>query len=291
MIVIPEISPNIVVFSIFGVEFALRWYAMAYIFGILIAWGLARATLKRPILWPKKTAPLTPANWEDLLTYLVIGVVVGGRLGYVILYQPSYYLQNPLDIVQVWQGGMAFHGGFLGVVAAAFIYCRKYNLPLLGTADLLALCTPAGLFLGRCANFINAELWGRPTEMPWGVAFAGAAAQACDQIGGLCARHPSQLYEALLEGLFLGLALLWLAYRRGALRQPGKITSIFCIGYGLSRFVVEFFRQPDSQFVSSESPIGLAFQVGGIGLTMGQLLSLPMIIIGVVLWYKVQQDD
>lgn len=291
MIVIPEISPNIVAFSIFGVEFALRWYAMAYIFGILIAWGLARATLKRPTLWPKKTAPLTPANWEDLLTYLVIGVVVGGRLGYVILYQPSYYLQNPLDIVQVWQGGMAFHGGFLGVVAAAFIYCRKYNLPLLGTADLLALCTPAGLFLGRCANFINAELWGRPTEMPWGVAFAGAAAQSCDQIGGLCARHPSQLYEALLEGLLLGLALLWLAYKRGALRQPGKITSIFCIGYGLSRFVVEFFRQPDSQFVSSESPIGLAFQVGGIGLTMGQLLSLPMIIIGVLLWYKVQQDD
>jgi phosphatidylglycerol:prolipoprotein diacylglycerol transferase len=232
---------------------------------------------------------MTPPQWEDMITWIIIGVIIGGRLGYVLFYQPAYFAQNPGSIIQVWQGGMAFHGGFLGVVTAVFIYCKRHGLPLASTADLLALCSPAGLLLGRCANFINAELWGRPTDLPWGVAFPGIAAQDCGQLEGLCARHPSQLYEALLEGLILGLVLLWMAYRQGGLKLPGWITGLFFVGYGLSRFIVEFFRQPDAQFVTLENPVGLAWHIGSIGLTMGQLLSLPMIAVGVFLCLKARR--
>ena len=280
MVLFPEISPNIFSISLFGIDFALRWYAMAYIVGILIAWKLALISLNKTLLWPTETAPMTPEQWEDLTTWLVLAVIVGGRLGFVVFYQPAYYLQNPISILQVWQGGMAFHGGFLGVVTAVIVYSRRHALHLLGVADLLALCTPAGLFLGRCANFINAELWGRPTDVPWGVAFPGEAAQSCGQIEGLCARHPSQLYEAVLEGLILGALLIWQAYRRGALQRPGQITGLFIAGYGVSRFIVEFFRQPDAQFVTMDNPLGLIWQINGLGVTMGQSLSLPMIAVG-----------
>jgi phosphatidylglycerol:prolipoprotein diacylglycerol transferase len=242
MIIFPDISPNIFSITILGIEFALRWYAMAYIAGILIGWRLALISLQKPALWPDKGAPMTPPQWEDMITWIIIGVIIGGRLGYVLFYQPAYFAQNPGSIIQVWQGGMAFHGGFLGVVTSVFIYCKRHGLPLASTADLLALCSPAGLLLGRCANFINAELWGRPTDLPWGVAFPGIAAQDCGQLEGLCARHPSQLYEALLEGLILGLVLLWMAYRQGGLKLPGWITGLFFVGYGLSRFIVEFFH-------------------------------------------------
>ena len=289
MILFPDISPNIFSITILGIEFALRWYAMAYIAGILIGWRLALISLQKPALWPDKGAPMTPPQWEDMITWIIIGVIIGGRLGYVLFYQPAYFAQNPGSIIQVWQGGMAFHGGFLGVVTAVFIYCKRHGLALASTADLLALCSPAGLLLGRCANFINAELWGRPTDLPWGVAFPGIAAQDCGQLEGLCARHPSQLYEALLEGLILGLVLLWMAYRQGGLKLPGWITGLFFVGYGLSRFIVEFFRQPDAQFVTLENPVGLAWHIGSIGLTMGQLLSLPMIAVGVFLCLKARR--
>jgi len=289
MIIFPDISPNIFSITILGIEFALRWYAMAYIAGILIGWRLALISLQKPALWPDKGAPMTPPQWEDMITWIIIGVIIGGRLGYVLFYQPAYFAQNPGSIIQVWQGGMAFHGGFLGVVTAVFIYCKRHGLHLASTADLLALCSPAGLLLGRCANFINAELWGRPTDLPWGVAFPGIAAQDCGQLEGLCARHPSQLYEALLEGLILGLVLLWMAYRQGGLKLPGWITGLFFVGYGLSRFIVEFFRQPDAQFVTLENPVGLAWHIGSIGLTMGQLLSLPMIAVGVFLCLKARR--
>ena len=289
MILFPDISPNIFSITVFGLELALRWYAMAYIAGILIGWRLALVSLQRPALWPDSGAPMTPPKWEDLITWIIIGVIIGGRLGYVLFYQPAYFAQNPGSILQVWQGGMAFHGGFLGVVTAVFIYCNRHGLPLASTADLLALSSPAGLLLGRSANFINAELWGRPTDLPWGVAFPGNAAQACGQLEGLCARHPSQLYEALLEGLVLGLVLLWLAYRRGGLKLPGWITGLFFAGYGISRFIVEFFRQPDVQFVTLENPVGLAWHIGGIGLTMGQVLSLPMIAVGVFLCLRARR--
>ena len=281
----PNVSPELFTIPIFGMEFALRWYALAYIAGILIGWRIAVAAVKRATLWAGDTPPMRPEQVEELLTWVILGVILGGRLGFVLFYQPSYYFANPLEIIAVWQGGMAFHGGLIGVILAALIYCMKEGLPLRPTADMMALATPPGLLLGRISNFINAELWGRPTDLPWGVQFPGQAAQSCGQaLGELCARHPSQLYEALLEGLLLGAVLLWLAFRKGALKVPGRIVGLFIGGYGIARFLVEFVRQPDAQFVSEGNPLGLAWHIGGYGLTMGQILSVPMILIGVYLW-------
>ncbi len=279
----PDISPEIVSIDLFGMTFALRWYALAYIAGLLIGWRLVLRAINTPRLW-SGPAPLTAEQLDRLLTWIILGVVLGGRLGFVLFYQPGYYLSHPGQILRVWEGGMSFHGGFLGVVVAAALFCRREGIPLLPMADLLALAAPPGLLLGRIANFINAELWGRPTAMPWGVAFPGEAAQACATAAAPCIRHPSQLYEAGLEGLLLGLLLLWLAFRaRSAFRRPGLIAGTFFAGYGLARFIVEFFRQPDAQFVSPDNPLGLYVQVGGWGLTAGQLLSLPMILAG--LWF------
>lgn len=279
----PDLSPELFSISLFGMELALRWYALAYIAGILIAWRMGVMALKRAALWSQQTPPMKPEQLEDLLTWIIIGVILGGRLGFVLFYQPSYYLSHPADILKVWQGGMAFHGGLLGVVVASYFFARRNRIAVLPLADLIAHTVPPGLLLGRLANFTNAELWGRPSELPWAVIFPGAAAQDCPGIvPGLCARHPSQLYEAALEGLLLGAVLLWLAYRRGAFRKPGLITGVFLAGYGASRFFVEFFRQPDAQFISPGNPLGLAWHVGGYGLTMGQILSLPMIALG--LW-------
>lgn len=281
----PDISPELFSISIFGMEFALRWYALAYIAGILIGWRIAVSAVKRPALWRDDTPPMRAEQVEELLTWVIVGIILGGRLGFVLFYQPAYYFANPAEILAIWQGGMAFHGGLLGVIIAALIYCLRAGIPLRPAADMMALATPVGLFLGRIANFINAELWGRPTDLPWGVQFPGQAAQDCGQaIGEICARHPSQLYEALLEGLLLGAVLLWLAFRKGALKTPGKIVGLFIGGYGAARFFVEFFRQPDAQFVSPGNSLGLAWHVGGYGLTMGQILSIPMILIGIWLW-------
>ena len=283
----PDLSPELFSISLFGMEFALRWYALAYIVGILIAWRMAQSTLRRPALWLDKTPPIEPGQVEDLITWIILGVILGGRLGFVLFYQPTYYLSHPLEILMVWQGGMSFHGGLLGVVIAAFLFGRYHQIPLLSLADLVACTVAPGLLLGRLANFINAELWGRPSEVPWAVIFPGHAAQDCpDVIAGMCARHPSQLYEAALEGLILGAALIWLAYRRGAFHRPGLVMGVFLAGYGASRFFVEFFRQPDAQFVSLDNPLGLAWQAGAYGLTMGQILSLPMIALG--LWFALR---
>ena len=180
---------------------------------------------------------------------------------------------------------MAFHGGFLGVCLAVFIYCKFNSIPLWSGADLIAISAPPGLFFGRIANFINAELWGRPTDMPWGVIFPGERAQACHEVVGVCSRHPSQLYEALLEGLFL-FVILFLLGRKGALKRPGLITGLFAIFYAASRFLVEYFRVPDPQFFSSTNPYGFAIKFSDWGLTMGQALSLPMLLIGLVLIYN-----
>ena len=285
----PDIGTEIFAIDIGGFRFALRWYALAYIVGILIGWQLCVRTVKRPALWSTLGPPLDHKQIEDLLTWIILGVILGGRLGFVVFYQPQYYFQNPLEILMVWQGGMSFHGGFIGVVLAALIFCIRQQAPILSTADILALATPPGLFLGRLANFTNNELWGRPTDVPWAVIFPGEAAQACDGIAGLCARHPSQLYEALLEGLFLGGLLLVLAWRQGWLKRPGALTGVFLTGYGLSRAFVEFFRQPDRQFASQADPIGYALDIGNWGLTMGQVLSLPMIAAGLgLVWWSLR---
>ena len=191
----PDFSPELFSISLFGFDFALRWYALAYIAGILIAWRLGVAALRRPALWPGDTPPLTTQQLEDLLTWIILGVILGGRLGFVLFYQPAYYLANPAEILMVWQGGMSFHGGLLGVVIASWIYALRHNIPKLNLADLVAHAVPPGLLLGRLSNFINAELWGRPSDVPWAFVFPGPAAQNCPDVVGLCARHPSQLYE------------------------------------------------------------------------------------------------
>ncbi|MCL6283354.1 prolipoprotein diacylglyceryl transferase [Ruegeria sp. 2012CJ41-6] len=279
----PDLSPEIFTISLLGFDFPLRWYALAYIVGILIAWQLARMAIARPALWPGDNAPLDRTQLDDLITWIILGVILGGRLGFVLFYEPAYYLTHPQEILMVWQGGMSFHGGMLGVVMAAWIYALRQRIPVLTLGDLVAHTVPPGLFLGRLANFNNAELWGRSSDLPWAVIFPGGAAQSCPGVEGLCARHPSQLYEALLEGLVLGALLLWLAYRRGAFKRPGQIMGTFFAGYGLARFAVELLRQPDAQFISPGNPLGLAWHMGGYGLTMGQLLSLPMIALG--LWF------
>lgn len=283
LIPFPDIDPELFSVSLFGIELALRWYALAYIVGIVLGWRLVLRAVKRPALWPGERPVMSPAQVEDFLFWVILGVILGGRLGYVFFYQAGYYLSHPGEILQVWQGGMSFHGGALGVILAGFLYTARHSIARLSTADMVCLGLPPGLFLGRLANFINAELWGRPTDLPWGVAFPGEAAQFCPGVAGICARHPSQLYEALLEGLILGLLLVWLAWRRGGFKRPGLIAGTFFAGYGLARFAVEFVRQPDALFVSPANPLGLAWQAGGWGLTMGQILSLPMILVGLVL--------
>lgn len=282
MIPFPDISPNLFEIELFGTTFALRWYALAYIAGLMFGWWIVLRAVRSPRLWSGQP-PMTSEQVERLLTWIIVGVILGGRLGYVLFYDLPTYLADPLQIVRVWEGGMAFHGGFLGVVVAALWFGRRERIPLLSMGDLLAMATPVGLMLGRLANFVNAELWGRPTTLPWGVIFPGAAAQDCPGVVDLCARHPSQLYQAGLEGLLLAVLLLWLVFRAGALKRPGLVMGVFLIGYGLARFVVEFFRQPDAQFVREGNPIGWAVQLGDYGLTMGQLLSLPMIALG--LWF------
>jgi phosphatidylglycerol:prolipoprotein diacylglycerol transferase len=283
LIPFPDISPEIFSVSIFGFELALRWYALAYIVGIVLGWRLAVAAVRRPHLWRDNRPVMTPEQIEDLLTWVIIGVILGGRIGYVAFYQTGYYLDNPSEILAIWQGGMAFHGGLIGVVLAGFLYTWRHQISRLSAADVMALGVPPGLLLGRLANFINAELWGRPTDLPWGVVFPTEAAQFCPGVEGPCARHPSQLYEAGLEGLVLGGLLIWLVWRCDALKKPGLVAGAFFAGYGLARFVVELVRQPDAQFVSQGNPLGLAWQVSGWGLTMGQILSVPMVLIGLVL--------
>lgn len=279
----PDIGPEIFAIEIGGFSFALRWYAMAYIVGLILGWRLVVALMKRPALWPGDAAPMKPEQVEELLTWIILGVILGGRLGFVLFYQPAYYLANPLDILKVWQGGMAFHGGFLGVVVATWLFARKHAIFVPSLSDAIAMAAPPGLMLGRIANFINAELWGRPSDLPWAVIFPGQAAQDCPGVVGLCARHPSQLYEAALEGLILGGVMLYLALRRGWLKQPLAITGVFLLGYGLSRYVVEFFRQADAQFITPENPLGRILDLGPLGVSMGQALSLPMIAAGVLL--------
>ncbi|MEP3346477.1 MAG: prolipoprotein diacylglyceryl transferase [Litoreibacter sp.] len=280
----PDISPEIFTIELGSFAFSLRWYALAYIVGLVVAWRIVVGLMKRPALWGEQGAPMTKEQPEDLLTWIILGVVLGGRLGYVMFYDPDgYFISNPVEILKVWTGGMSFHGGFLGVVVAGLVYCWKYKLPTLSVGDAIAVSAPTGLFLGRIANFINAELWGRPTDVPWSFAFPGQAAQDCPDVVGICTRHPSQLYEAGLEGLVLGVLMLWLAYRRGWLMRPGAMIGVFLAGYGIARGFVEFFRQPDALFVSAGNPLGLAWQINGYGLTQGQALSLPMIALGLYL--------
>jgi phosphatidylglycerol:prolipoprotein diacylglycerol transferase len=260
----PQIDPELFSISLGSFEFSLRWYSLAYIAGLILGWRLIVRLMRRPQLWPGDKAPMAPAQPEDLLTWMILGVVLGGRLGYVIFYNPAYFLANPGDILKVWEGGMSFHGGFIGVILGVTLFARSRAIPLFQISDAVALAAPVGIFFGRLANFVNGELWGRVTDVPWAMVFPGAGPEP---------RHPSQLYEAGLEGLLLGAVMWGMAYSRGWLKHPGAVTGMFFIGYGLARSVVENFRQWDAQ-------LGYVVEIGAGGLTMGQMLSLPMVLIG-----------
>jgi phosphatidylglycerol:prolipoprotein diacylglycerol transferase len=239
--------------------FVVRWYALAYIVGILAGWRYVRALVRAEKLWGG-AAPLSVADYDDFVLWATFGIILGGRIGYVLFYNPGYFFAHPADIVQLWKGGMSFHGGFLGCVVAVIAFARLRGIPFLSLGDLTCAAAPIGLFLGRIANFVNGELWGRPSDVPWAMVFPNA---------GPLPRHPSQLYEAGLEGLVL-FAVLAALVRGGALKRPGTITGAFALGYGLARLTSEFFREPDAQ---------LGFLWGG--LTMGMLLSLPLMLAGI----------
>ncbi len=270
----PGIDPVIFSLELGGFAFSLRWYAVAYIVGLVLGWRYVAWLVRREELW-RGRPPMQPAEAEELLTWMVLGVILGGRLGFVLFYQPGYYLSNPSQIPAVWNGGMSFHGGMLGVTLGIVGWSRLRRRPLMEVADAVGCAAPIGLLLGRVANFINSELWGRTAEVPWAVIFPN---------GGPLPRHPSQLYEALLEGALLFLALWWLVTRRFWLKTPGAITGLFLVGYGAARTFVELFRQPDAFYQSETNPLGLAWQWGPqAGLTMGQILSIPMILAGLAI--------
>jgi phosphatidylglycerol---prolipoprotein diacylglyceryl transferase len=237
--------------------FAIRWYALAYILGIVLSWRLMRRLV---VLAPEVA---TQTQVDDFVSWATLGVVLGGRLGYCLFYQPSVYLADPLGILRVWTGGMSFHGGMLGVTIAILLFCRRNRMSILGFADRLAVCAPIGLGLGRVANFINGELWGRPAPdwLPWAMIFPRA---------GAIPRHPSQIYQALMEGLILFLIMFFLSRRESIRARFGILTGIFLIGYAVARITGELFREPDDF---------LGFFAFGV--TMGQLLSIPMLLAGV----------
>ena len=239
---------------------AIRWYALAYLGGILLGWAYADRLARQTALWPQGKPPCTPDQISDFVTWVTLGIILGGRLGYVLFYNAPYYLFHPLEILSVWQGGMSFHGGLIGVALAILIFTRRNAISLGSFADMVASVVPIGLLFGRLANFINGELWGRVTTSPLGMVFPN---------GGPLPRHPSQLYEAGLEGVAL-LALLFVAGRfmRG-LTRPWLISGLFGVWYGASRIFVEMFREPDAQ---------IGFLVGGV--TMGMVLSLPLVLGG-----------
>jgi phosphatidylglycerol:prolipoprotein diacylglycerol transferase len=262
VLLFPQFDPVIVQVG----PLAIRWYALAYITSLVVGWRLVRRLVR--------LAPIvaTELQVDDFLTWATLGVVLGGRLGYVLFYQPSVYLAHPSMILAVWEGGMSFHGGMLGVAIAIIVFCRRNGIALLGFADRIAIVAPIGLGLGRVANFINGELWGRPAPswLPWAMEFPRAP--DCPSFPDMCvARHPSQLYEALMEGVVLFVVMFVLSRRIGLRERFGMLTGIFLVGYAVARIIGEYFREPDA-FLGF-----LAF-----GTTMGQLLSIPMLLAG--LW-------
>jgi len=253
MLTFPQIDPVMIHLG----PLAIHWYGVAYVVGLLVGWQYA--------IWiAKRFAPtITRVQIDDFMMWALAGIVIGGRLGHILFFELDRYLTHPLEIFMTWKGGMSFHGGMLGVIVAILLYCRKMSIPILHFADILSAITPLGLFLGRLANFINGELYGRVTDVSWGMVFP---------YGGPFPRHPSQIYEAFLEGLML-LVIIHIGWRIAALRDvPGRLTGIFLLGYGIARTLVEFVREPE-----------VIYGIFGLDFTMGQLLSLPMIIAGIYL--------
>ncbi len=247
---------------------AIRWYGIAYMAGLLLGWFYIRKLLGDSELWTNKP-PMVPELADDLVLWATIGVVAGGRLGFVLFYEPSFYLANPLKIFAVWEGGMAFHGGLIGTGLAIYLFARRHKISFLPVFDLAAAAVPIGLFFGRIANFINAELWGRVSDVPWAMVFPGA---------GPLPRHPSQLYEAALEGIVLFAVLRFFTHNRKALARPGKVAGIFLAGYGLARIVSEVFREYDPAHVFAAGPF-----------TAGIVYSIPMVLLGAYFIYRAER--
>ena len=254
----PEIDP--VAFSLGPI--AVHWYGLAYVAGILLGWLYARRLVSNPALWADGKPAVSVAQLDDFLVWAAAGIILGGRIGYVLFYDFASVAAEPIRLIQIWNGGMSFHGGLAGTIVAMILFARRNGIAVWSLFDIVATVVPFGLLFGRIANFVNGELWGRLSDAPWAVVFPEA---------GTFARHPSQLYEAGLEGIML-LALLAIAvYRFGALKRPGLVSGLFVCGYAASRIFVEFFREPDPQ---------LGYLFGG-WLTMGMVLSVPMFLIGI----------
>lgn len=254
----PNIDP--VLFSVGPLS--VHWYGIGYVIGILFVWWYGKKLINNARLWPNNNAPMDPLALDDFVLWAALGVVIGGRLGYVLFYNFGFYISNPLEIPAVWDGGMSFHGGIIGTTVAMILFARKRGIPVWSMFDTIAAGVPIGLGVVRIANFINSELWGRVSDVSWAVYFPN---------GGPLPRHPSQLYEAALEGFVLFFVLALLIWKGNKLKAPGFIAGAFVAGYGLSRILVEFFREPDAQ---------LGYLVGG-WMTMGMVLSVPMVLLGV----------
>ena len=255
----PDIDPVIVQVG----PIAVRWYGLGYVVGILFAWWYGKRLLANTTLWRNGQPPLKPDDLDDFILWAAVGIVLGGRIGYILFYDLARYIENPLAVFAVWEGGMSFHGGFLGTTIAMILFARSRGASAWSMFDVVAAGVPVGLGLVRIANFVNSELWGRVADVPWAFVFPN---------GGEVPRHPSQLYEAALEGLVLFVVLRLLTHGFMKLKSPGFVAGAFVTGYGLSRIAVEFFREPDAQ---------LGYLFGG-WLTMGMVLSVPMVLVG--LW-------
>ncbi len=245
---------------------AVRWYGLAYMAGLLLGWVYVRRLVSAEPLWMPARPPMSADRVDDMIIWVTLGVVFGGRLGYVLFYNPAFYAANPAEIIAFWHGGMSFHGGLLGTLLALYLFSRRYRIPILSTLDVASAAAPIGLFFGRIANFVNGELWGRVSDVPWAMVFPGA---------GDLPRHPSQLYEAALEGLVLFLVLRYLTHSRFMLRRPGFVAGSFALGYGLARIFVEFFRQYD---------VGVGLMIGPF--TPGMIYSVPLVIAGGLLMWQ-----
>ncbi len=280
----PEFDP--VLFSIGPLD--IRWYALAYVAGIVLGWWYAAKLIKTERLWAPGKAPITTQQLDDLVLWVTLGIILGGRLGYALFYQPHLYGQlfmgpDNFALFRLWDGGMSFHGGLLGCTLAVVVFALRSKVRILSIGDIALAAAPFGLMFGRIANFINGELWGRATTVPWGVNFCNDRARAmygatCEYLGqgpGDIVRHPSQLYEAGLEGIFLLGLLAFAIWRAGLLRKPGYVTGLFLLGYGLIRATLETVRQPD---------VGLDHLP--LGLTMGMILSVPMMLVGAWLIWR-----
>ncbi|HEY5107862.1 MAG TPA: prolipoprotein diacylglyceryl transferase [Caulobacteraceae bacterium] len=268
---------------------SIRWYAMAYIAGILLGWRYAVGLVSNARLWRGTTPTATPLQIDDMILWLTVGIIAGGRIGYVLFYmlplanERAALAADPLEVFKIWQGGMSFHGGAIGVVLALILFARRQRIDVLRLADIVAACVPIGLMFGRIANFINGELWGRPTTLPWGMIFCGPHVPTYSDgqcIAGYIPRHPSQIYEASLEGLVLFLILRWATHRAGWLQRQGAVTGLFLVAYGVFRIALENVRNPDQGL--DRLPLGL---------TMGIILSVPMVAAGAVLiWRGLRQS-